>query len=215
MFPGFRRYCWTWRVSVQILSNGTVSTSMFDAVFLAWLSGMSILFFFLFACSMIQIPDLIMPPNTLLLRESFYGPGADRTGNWWGRFDDEGCWWEAHNTWLIVSDPILLESASWFMHWNAKEEQQPWFCLTGEQTEILRENIQLVREGVGPVRYTGPVERWTVQTPTGPISQVISRQSSLHKSVPLGNLFYRFSADGVWGQSPESDFVGVVGMQQP
>ena len=53
--------------------------------------------FVFMACSNPDLPELIIPPNTLILRESFQGPGSERTGNWWGRFDQQGCWWEAHN----------------------------------------------------------------------------------------------------------------------
>lgn len=170
---------------------------------------MLIVIYFLMACSPVSLPDVLIPPNTLLLRESFQGPGPERTGNWWGRFDDEGCWWEAHNTWLFVSDPELMESSSWFLHWNGVEGEHPWFCLTEKQILSLRGAIKMLDKGSTSGRYTGAVERWTVQTMEGPVSHVVPRDSYQQQMFPLYKLFGQFSTDGVWGQSPESNLVEV------
>ena len=156
-----------------------------------------------------------MPPDTWLLRESFQGPGAERTGNWWGRFDDEGCWWEAHNTWLIVSDSELVKSPSWFLHWNGQEGDHPWFCLTEHQKQSLREATTPWEKYGNQRRYTGAIERWTVQTDQGEVSQVIQRDSAHRRVFPIYELFRQFSADGVWGQSPETDLVDLRRPQHP
>ena len=172
-------------------------------------------FIYILACSTVPVPDLVMPPATLLLRESFQGPGPERTGNWWGRFDRDGCWWEAHNTWLVVSDPSLVDSSSWFLHWNAQEEQQPWFCLNETQKTSLIELTKTAESMGAETPYVGAVDRWSFWTPDGVVSQVIPRGSMRQTGAPVTALFARFSSDGVWGQSPELKFVDVADNQHP
>ena len=93
-------------------------------------------FLVLLSCSAPPIPDRRVPSDTLILRESFQGPGPERTGNWWGRFDVRGCWWEAHNTWMVVTDPLIQNATAHPAHWNAVEPDIPWFC--HEDRERLR-----------------------------------------------------------------------------
>ena len=76
------------------------------------------LFILVLACSSPPIPERRVPPNTLILRESLQGPGSERTGNWWGRFDQEGCWWQAHNTWMYVTDAELIDNPAHPAHWK-------------------------------------------------------------------------------------------------
>ena len=170
---------------------------------------------FLLGCFEPPLPEARFPSDTLVLRESFQGPGRERTGNWWGRFDRAGCWWEAHNTWLVVSDPALVESPSWFLHWNAVEPEMPWFCLNDDQRDELYRRIRKLEGSPASERYAGPVDRWTVQAVDGIVTRTIPRGSSPGSWTSLAALFDRFSEEGVWGQSPEPYAADVAVVEPP
>ena len=158
---------------------------------------------FLLACEQIPLPVLRIPEDTLVMRESFGGPGPERTSNWWGRFDIHGCWWEAHNTWLVVRDEVLLGSPAHPLHWNAVEPAEPWFCLSERQLAELRRISAGVQPGQDESGYERPMDRWIVVRPDGVHSRVKSRG---HQGGDWGRLtgyFDLLSAVHVWAQSPE------------
>ena len=88
-------------------------------------------------------------------------PGPERTGNWWGRFDSRGCWWEAHNTWLTVSDPVLLRSPhtrSTGMPCRLRGPGSADGC-TARRGSAL---VDAVSSSGGDDDYQGPTDRWVV-----------------------------------------------------
>lgn len=152
-----------------------------------------------------KLPFLNVPSQAQVLRESFQGPGPERTGNWRGWFDRRGCWWEEHNTWLVVSDPVLLRSRESPLHWNAVRPDEPWFCLTGEQRTMLAETIDQIPQRGLDTPFTQPVDRWTIVGRNGHVrSAVIPRDSDGEGWAPMLETFRQLAAMSVWGQSQES-----------
>jgi len=151
-----------------------------------------------------EMPVRVMPDRAIVLREALQGPGKDRTGNWRGWFDSRGCWWEEHNTWLVVTDPLMLDSSDPNLHWNAAPASRPWFCLNGAQLAQLQQAVERVPSSKGEVSYRSAVDRWTVRTADGDIkTTVIARNSRGAKWAPMLDLFEQLAAMSVWGQSPE------------
>ena len=164
------------------------------------------MFFFLsmlHGCEQIPLPVMRIPVDTLVMRESFGGPGAERTSNWWGRFDTRGCWWEAHNTWLVVHDDFLLRSPAHSLHWNAVEPKAPWFCLSTKQFADLMSVSSGVESGQEDVSYSEPMDRWIVVRSDGVHSRVLPRGHQTGDWEGLIQYFDLLSSAHVWGQSPE------------
>ena len=147
----------------------------------------------------------MIPPGTLVLRESLNGPGAERTGNWWGRFDNDGCWWEAHNTWLVVTDPLLAESSAHPLHWNAVEPDRPWFCIEQARLEELKRIVHTLPEGIEGHGYARAMDRWTVVTNNGTRSHTVVRGRPAGRWNELTDYFDQLASVSIWGQSPEED----------
>ncbi len=153
----------------------------------------------------VHLPPVHLPPNAVVLRESFQEPGPDRTGNWMGWFDSDGCWWETHNTWLVVRDPVLVRSDAHPLHWNGAIPDQPWFCLAGEQQRALASAIETVGPGTEEPAYSVAMDRWTVVRGEGLESTAFRRGSRAGDWSPLLAFFEELSAMSVWGQSPEPE----------
>ncbi len=159
--------------------------------------------FLLFACFAPPLPEINMEPGTLVLRESFQGPGSERTGNWWGRFDRNGCWWEAHNTWMHVTDPDLMANPAHTAHWNAVEPEVPWFCIQESHLAELRVRIEALPKGNPGYGYVRAVDRWTVMQNGERKSHIVYRGRPGGAWKPLLDYFDELAAVSVWGQSPE------------
>ncbi|MEC8191732.1 MAG: hypothetical protein VX127_03305 [Myxococcota bacterium] len=152
-----------------------------------------------------HLPRPSLPEDAWVVREAFQGPGPDRTGNWRGWFDRSGCWWEEHNTWLIVTDPALLANTAHHLHWNAVRPDAPWFCLSEMQVEILMTAVQASHRTPPNARYLGPVERWIVHHQGQPPRvAVVPRGSDGEGWSPILRVFRELAAMSVWGQSPEN-----------
>ena len=149
------------------------------------------------------LPTVQMPAGAVVLRESFQGPGPDRTGNWMGWFDSDGCWWEVHNTWLVVQDPVLAQSAAHPLYWNGSVPDQPWFCLAPAQRSALVSVVEALGSGTEEPPYTEALDRWSVVGSKGVKSIAFSRESRGGDWAPLLAFFEELSAMSVWGQSPE------------
>ena len=151
-----------------------------------------------------NLPSVDVASDVWVMRESFQAPGPDRTGNWRGWFDRRGCWWEQHNTWLVVSDPDLQRSDARYLYWNALPPKAPWFCLTPNQVEQIRDAINRIPNDRPMARYTQPVDRWVVRTSDDRLAvTVVPRDRPGTQSVPMLALFHQLAAMSVWGQSPE------------
>ena len=165
---------------------------------------MMLLIFLLFlACSVPPIPDLRVQNGTFILRESFQGPGAERTGNWQGRFDVDGCWWESHNTWMYVTDPGLSDVPAYNAHWNAVEPDEPWFCVQDSHLAELHTLVDGLPKGSQGYGYVRALDRWTVVKNGHAKSHVVYRGLSRGEWKPLLDYFDELAAVSVWGQSPE------------
>ena len=160
-------------------------------------------FLVLLSCSAPPIPDRRVPSDTLILRESFQGPGPERTGNWWGRFDVRGCWWEAHNTWMVVTDPLIQNATAHPAHWNAVEPDAPWFCLEDRERLRLEALVAQLPRGNAGYGYVRGLDRWTVMSDGEPTSHVVYRGMSKGSWRPLIDFFAELAAMSVWGSSPE------------
>ena len=157
----------------------------------------------LIGCQKNPMPELRIPENTWVLRESFQGPGPERTGNWWGRFDQNGCWWEAHNTWLVVTDEVLMKAPAHPLHWNAVEPEEPWFCLNSTQIHDLKVVISTLEPVAEDDPYRRAVDRWTIIRSDG-IHSLVKRRSHREGGwESLTDFFELLSSVRVWGQSPE------------
>ena len=188
----------SWTVSVQVV-HLAVACVLQDGRFM---KSIWIIIFIVSGCTASPLPDQKIPPNTLVMREFLQGPGPERTANWWGRFDLQGCWWEAHNTWLVVTDPGLSHSSAHPLHWNAQERPDPWFCLSDTQLAALREIVNRVPKRQSQTEYRSPTDRWTVRTERG--FKVLSQPYGAHEEwSELRGFFRVLSSVSVWGQSPE------------
>ena len=188
--------------------SATASTSVCGCVGMGCAMGVCMLMTILFmSCTSpsTPLPNLKIPDDTLVMRESFRGPGPERTGNWWGRFDSRGCWWEAHNTWLTVSDPVLLRSAAHPLHWNAVSPARPWFCLTAAQRDELRALVDAVSSSGGDDDYQGPTDRWLVVDGENVHTWTGEGSADSPSWQALIEHFEVLSSVHVWGQSPEDD----------
>ena len=145
----------------------------------------------------------MIPADTLVLREAFNGPGKERTGNWWGRFDTKGCWWEAHNTWLVVTDPELTEWPAHPLHWNAVEPEQPWFCVEKHMLDELKSIASRLPEGSSGLGYLHALDRWTIVDGAGTRSHVVYRGLSGGHWRELIEYFDEMSSVSIWGLSSE------------
>ena len=157
----------------------------------------------LLACSNPDLPELNIPSNTLIIRESFQGPGSERTGNWWGRFDQQGCWWEAHNTWLVVTDPVLAKTTAHPAHWNAVEKDQPWFCIQKDMLEELKDIVNELPRGSPGYGYVRALDRWTFVAGDRGESHVVYRGMPHGRWKRLIDFFDELSSVSVWGLSQE------------
>jgi hypothetical protein len=154
-----------------------------------------------------RLPDLELSADTLLLREHIGRRGAERTGNWWFRFDRRGCYTEDHNTWLWVHDPLLQRSTSRQLYFNTLPPGPPWFCLSDPQRARLEAAVRQVL--ASPVQSDAPppglVDRWTVAWAGRSTSVVIPVGGDPGAMSPVTHIVEDLAREGVWGQSPEPD----------
>jgi len=150
------------------------------------------------------LPELRIPPGTLLFREHISSRGTERTGNWWARISTDGCYTEAHNTWMWVSDPVLRASSAWTLHWNGSPRPDPWFCLNGPQLRRLRQAARRVEAWGGASDAPGPIDRWTVRIDGYETSIVLPVGAHPAGFEPLLTALTEIAEQGVWGLSPES-----------
>ncbi len=156
-------------------------------------------------------PELRLPPDTLVYREHLSGSGAERTGNWWARIDTEGCYTEAHNSWMWVTDPVLRASSAWTLHWNGSPPLEPWFCLSLTQRRRLERAVRAVEPWGGSSLDRGPVDRWTTVIDGRITTLILSDPARPGGYAPLLLTLAQIAEEGVWGLSPEPP-EPVVGM---
>ena len=155
------------------------------------------------------LPELVIPADTLLLREHLSSRGPERTGNWWSRFDQDGCYTEAHNTWMWVMDPVLRRSDAWPLHWNGSPRLEPWFCLQPVQLAQLKAAMRAVSGERLVAAAAGPLDRWTLVGEGGAVTAVVPLGADPGALSPVTRALEEIAAQGVWGLSPELDDVPI------
>ena len=150
------------------------------------------------------LPELKLAPETLVYREHLSSRGPERTGNWWARIDGDGCYTEAHNSWMWVHDPVLQRSSAWTLHWNGSPRLAPWFCLNPDQLRRLKAAVRAVPRRPGRQNAPGPVDRWTVVGGQRITTEVVPLGARGRLSGSVVEVLEDIAAEGVWGLSPES-----------
>jgi hypothetical protein len=149
------------------------------------------------------MPELRIPAHTLVLREHLSSRGPERTGNWWALIDEQGCYTEAHNSWMWVTDPALQASEAWTLHWNGSPSPDPWFCLRPPQLARLKAAAGRVETPGDAPCPAGPLDRWTVVVDGAVSTTVIALGEGAGGFEPLVHAVQQIAMEGVWGQSPE------------
>jgi hypothetical protein len=117
------------------------------------------------------LAKLQIPENTLLLYENMTIANSDRTGNWRFLFRNDGCFFNARNTQLWVTDPKALSSDDPKFYWNTAFPSTPNRCLTDSQKTELADAIRksdfasLAKHSpfLGNQRVSdSSIERWTL-----------------------------------------------------
>lgn len=117
------------------------------------------------------LPKLEIPENTLLLYENVAIDDTDRSGNWRFYFRQDGCFFNARNTRLIITDASQLKDETPDLHWNTSFSNTPITCLNEAQLADLKKSIDAVNFEKLSKSYTysksrqishTAVDRWTI-----------------------------------------------------
>lgn len=162
----------------------------------------------------VLLPELRLPPDTLLQRE-WIPQGAERGLGRVERFDDQGCYRQGASTWLWVQDPLLARARDPWLFFNGALDAEPWFCLSDTQLWRLRravETLPLAREAQTP-RGKGPLilriaARWEGQERLAIVPWGEEHQS--RATAELMSVLASLAAEGAWGGSPEPEEVTVA-----
>lgn len=146
------------------------------------------------------LPRLDVPSAALLVREHIDAVGAERTGNWRWMFDMDGCWRQAANTWMWVTDPVLAKSDEPSLFFNGVWSE-PWFCLDPSQRAELVAGIRASR--FVEVAHKGAVDRWIAVVGGQTLHAVLPADARPAEMAPLFRVLERLARQGVWGRSPE------------
>ena len=87
---------------------------------------------------------LEIPEHTLLLYEYMVLNDPDRTGNWRFMFNQEGCFFNARNRQLWLTDKTEFESNDPALFWNTPFPAAPDRCLTETQQVELVDTIRQI-----------------------------------------------------------------------
>lgn len=159
----------------------------------------------------VLLPELRLPPDTLLQRE-WIPQGAERSLGRVERFDARGCYRQGASTWLWVQDPLLARARDPWLFFNGRFDGDPWFCLSSGQLWRLRravETLPLARDAKVP-RWGGPLvlrisARWEGQER---LAIVPWGEEHRHRATAeLMSVLASLAAEGAWGGSPEPEEV--------
>jgi hypothetical protein len=128
-----------------------------------------------------------IPSQTLLLYENMVVNDLDRSENWRFLFRQDGCFFNARNTQLWVTDTSLLDSDDPALYWNTPFSSTPSRCLTQEQQAELLEAIRKTNFASLAKYYSASpdqqrshpfVERWTVVQDSGAFTVVVENSAA-------------------------------------
>ena len=152
------------------------------------------------------LPAPSLPPDTLLLRE-WLPLGTDRSLGRRERFDLDGCWWQAPNTWLWVHDPTLAAADDPHLFHNGAWEAEPWFCLGPAERWRLEQALgSLTTTGEVSAPRGAPVALRYVARVDGELrsaTAALGREATDPATAELTALLGSLAAEGAWGRSPE------------
>ncbi|MCK6504652.1 hypothetical protein L6R53_14815 [Myxococcota bacterium] len=152
------------------------------------------------------LPPATLPPDTLLLRQ-WLPLTTERSLGRQERFDQDGCWSQAPNTWLWVHDPVLAGAGAEALFLNGAWEPAPWFCLDARDRWRLEQaltSLPPAGEALAPrgaevvVRYVARVDG---QLRVG--AAALGREEVDPATAELTALLGSLAAEGAWARSPE------------
>lgn len=117
------------------------------------------------------LPKLEIPENALLLYENVAMNDLDRSGNWRFYFREDGCFFSARNTHLIITDTSQLKDETPTLHWNTAFPDTSNICLNEAQLADLMKAINEVDFASLSKNYTysrskdishTSADRWTI-----------------------------------------------------
>ncbi|MCA9541425.1 MAG: hypothetical protein KC620_21150 [Myxococcales bacterium] len=126
-------------------------------------------------------PPVQAPNGAWLVYENLALDDADRSGNHRFAITRDGCFWQARNGELFITDKARLNSDDPADHWNKPLPSKPQRCLTAEQVKGLEAAITAADFGaLKPLYATAPedrsshpaLERWTLIGTDGKQTQV-------------------------------------------
>lgn len=167
-----------------------------------------LLLLFLWCCRATPLlPPVQLPPDTLLLRE-WLVLGTERTAGRRDRFDRQGCWSQAPNTWLWVHDPVLAQAQDPWLFLNGRWETEPWFCLSQTDRWRLERAVDAL-EADPPTpslpASTQVVLRYAAQV-DGELRVAVAPlglEGQQRPTAELATLLASLAAEGAWAASPE------------
>jgi hypothetical protein len=130
------------------------------------------------------LAKLQIPEKTLLLYENMAIANSDRTGNWRFLFRNDGCFFNARNTQLWITDPEALSSNDPKFYWNTAFPNTPNRCLTDSQKTELADAIRksdfasLAKHSpfLGNQRVSdSSIERWTLVEDSGNYTVLVEK----------------------------------------
>lgn len=159
------------------------------------------------ACQPLRpLPDAALPPDTLLLREWFAPPGAERTLGRRERIDADGCWTQAPNSLLVVQDPALVGAIAAPLWLNGRFDDAPWFCLDEGQRRRLEDALRTLPPGTSDqVKASGVVERWTAVVDGRPVGVAFPLERPDASVVLAQQTLWSLASEGAWANTPEED----------
>ena len=159
--------------------------------------------------TMPTLPKLELPDKTLLLYEQITVNNPDRTENWRFFLRKDGCFFNARNTQLWVTDSVLLSNDNPKLFWNKPFSATPDRCLTESQQAELVDAIHkanfssLDKYYTTPSRVSDPsVVRWTVVEESGTYTVVVESGATPQQLVQLRSAIDKLIANAPQSKSP-------------
>ncbi len=151
------------------------------------------------------LPAADIPADTMLLREWIPLRGPERSMGRRERFDSQGCWTMAPNTWLWVHDPDLANSTAPGLFWSGRFDDAPWFCLDPSARWRLEQALRALPAGDHVDLHADDLVavRWTAVVDGRPRSFTQGLGRRVPETAALQDLLGTLAAEGAWGASPE------------
>jgi hypothetical protein len=168
------------------------------------------------AMTTLVLPRLDIPDRALLLYENIGLKDPDRTGNWRFVVRDDGCFFNARNTKLWLSQPEEFASDDPKLFWNTAFPDTPSRCLTPPQRAELDEAIReadlasLAKRSTTRLegRKSSPsLERWTLARQGRAVHTVVVEAGDV--PAPLSRL--RATIDRLVAAAPRPNGDGMSG----